>query len=129
MDSAHQLTPLQLAVMRVLWDRGEATVAEVVEALRSQRELAQTTVATLLARLEKRELVEHRTEGRQFVYRAAVEEVEARRSMVEELNERLFDGDVARLVSHLLAEHELAPGDLARVRELIDAQQNEEKVR
>lgn len=121
-----QLTPLQIDLMRVLWARGEATAAEVHAAL-SARGLAPTTVATLLRRLEKRGLVAHRSVGRQFVYRATVAEEEARDAMVDELAERLFDGDAARLVHHLIARHELAPGDLARVRALIDARERERR--
>ena len=59
MSETHQLTELQIAVMRVLWEKGEATVAEIWEALRPERGLAQTTVATLLCRLEKRGVVAH----------------------------------------------------------------------
>lgn len=120
MSNNESLTPLQLAVMHVLWERGEARVPEVQAALEPGRELAATTVATLLKRLEKRGLVAHHTEGRQFVYRALVGADEARTSAVGELAEHLFDGDVPALVAHLLAKHELDPGDLARVRALID---------
>jgi BlaI family penicillinase repressor len=114
------LTTLQLAVMRTLWKRGEARVNEVHGDLAETNGLAPTTVATLLKRLEARGLVEHRSEGRQFVYRPLISENEARRSMVSELGERLFEGDLTRLVSHLLQEHELRPGDLERVRRLIE---------
>jgi BlaI family penicillinase repressor len=116
-----QLTPLQVDVMRVLWERTEATAAEVHAALAASRDLALTTVATLLRRLEKRGLVHHRSAGRQFVYRARVAEEDARDALVTELTERHFEGDAARLVHHLLASSDLRPGDLDRVRALIDA--------
>lgn len=128
LDPDPHLTPLQLDVMRVLWSRAEATAAEVTEALAGARGLAPTTVATLLRRLEKRGLVTHQSRGRQFVYRAAVAEADAREAMVDELAERLFEGDAARLVHHLLDRHELAPGDLARVRALIEAREGGEEV-
>jgi BlaI family transcriptional regulator, penicillinase repressor len=120
MSDAHLLTDLQLAVMRVLWERGEANVAEIWEALRPERGLAQTTVATLLSRLDKRGVVSHRREARQFVYRAAVSEPQVRRVMVRELTARLFDGDVTALVSHLLSGREVSAGDLAKVKALIE---------
>ena len=72
MPDTTQLTDLQLALLRVLWTRGEATVTEMVEALRPERDLAPTTVATLLSRLEKRRVVSHSTRARQYVYRARV---------------------------------------------------------
>jgi predicted transcriptional regulator len=120
-SDAHLLTELQLAVMRVLWERAEASVVEIWEALRPERGLAQTTVATLLSRLEKRGVVAHRREARQFVYRATVTEPQVRRVMVRELTARLFDGDVAALVSHLLTAREMSAGDLARVKALIES--------
>ena len=120
------LTDLQLAIMRVLWERGQATVTETHEALRDERGLAPTTVATLLSRLEKRGLVTHRAEGRQFVYAPRVSEAEIRQSMVDALARRLFDGDLSELVHHLIAEREIAPGDLARVRALIERATREE---
>ncbi len=119
-----QLSELQLAVMRAVWVADEATVAEVHEAL-AERGLAPTTVATLLNRLEKRGLLSHRTEGRQFVYRALVAEDQLRTTMVEELTDRVFAGDVAALVSQLLADHEIDAGELARVRSIIDARLRE----
>src|SRR6185436_1816401 len=114
------LTDLQLAVMRVLWERGEANVTEIWEALRPERGLAQTTVATLLSRLDKRGVVAHRREARQFVYRALVTEPQVRRVMVRELTARLFDGDVTALVSHLLSGREVSAGDLAKVKALLE---------
>lgn len=125
---SYSLTELQLALMRVLWERREATVVEVQEALELERRLAQSTVATLLSRLEKRGVLSHRVEGRQFVYRAVVSEAEVRRSMVRELGvltRRLFQGDVAALVSHLLTAQDVAPGDLSRVKALIEARERE----
>lgn len=121
MSEAHQLTDLQIAIMRVLWARREATVAEITEALRDERGLAQTTVATLLSRLEKRGAVGHRTQARQYIYRALVTEPEVRRSMVSELTERLFDGDVPALVSHLLTTRAVTSDDLERVKAIITA--------
>jgi predicted transcriptional regulator len=113
------LTDLQLAIMRILWDRDEATVLEVQERLRPDRDLAQTTIATLLSRLEKRGVIAHRLDGRQFVYRPLVSEQDVRRSMVSELTMLLFDGSAAALMSHLLRSRDIDPGDLDRVKRMI----------
>ncbi|MCP3920779.1 MAG: BlaI/MecI/CopY family transcriptional regulator [bacterium] len=121
MARAHpQLSELQLAVLRVLWDRGELPVSEVHGALTKERDLAPTTVATLLNRLDKRGLVRRRREGRQYLYSAAVAEKDAKRSMVGEVTDRLFGGDVTELLAQLLDAREVRAGDLARIRELID---------
>jgi BlaI family penicillinase repressor len=119
MNQTPHLSDLQLAIMRSLWERTEATVAQVHGDLHAERGLAPTTVATLLSRMEKRGLVTHRTEGRQFVYRALVNEQEVRRSMVSELTDLLFEGDPAELVNHLLSARDFGSDDLARVKALL----------
>ena len=119
MPAVHELTALQISILRLLWARGEASVAEVWEALYPDRRLAQTTIATLLSRLERRGVVTRRAAERQYLYRALVTEDEVKESMVSELTERLFGGDVTALVNHLLESQEVAPGDLARLRAMI----------
>lgn len=120
MSDIHQLTELQIALLRVLWERGQATVAEICEALRDERGLALTTVATLLSRLEKRGVVSHETRSRQYVYQALVTEADVRHSMVSELTEQLFGGDVTALMSHLVSTEEVSPGDLAQLRAIVE---------
>ena len=113
------LGEMQLAILRVLWAEGEATVARVHGALRARRPGALTTVATLLTRMERKGLAAHRAEGRQFVYRAAVDERDVRRSMVADLTKRLFHGDPLALVSHLLIEGDVEPAEIARLKETV----------
>ena len=110
------LSELQIALMRVLWRRGESSTADVAAELAEERGLKHTTVATLLTRLEKRGVVAQRREARQLFYRALVGEAQVRRSMVADLIGALFDGDARELVAHLVEESEIAPGDLAKVR-------------
>lgn len=130
MSEAPFLTDLQLALMRELWDRGRATAAEITDALRPTRGLAQTTIATILSRLERRGVVGHETVARQFVYHPLLTEAEATRSMVSELTDRLFAGDATALVSHLITAREFSRGDLARVKQLIaDHEGRKEKTR
>jgi len=110
------LSELQIAVMRVLWQRAEASVADIAAILGDERGLKYTTVATLLTRLEKRGVIAQRREGRQLIYHAQVSEPNVRRSMVADLIGSLFGGDPRALVAHLVNESEIAPGDLERVR-------------
>jgi len=118
-DQSVHLTDLQLAIVRLLWERGECTVVEVQEGLLPQRDLAQTTVATLLSRLEKRGMVSHRVAGRQFLYRAEVSEPAVRQSMVGELTEMLFAGRPTALISHLITERDIDASELDEVKRLI----------
>lgn len=121
MPNSVHLTELQLAIVRILWTRGPSTVLEVQEGLLPERPLAQTTVATLLSRLEKRGVVSHANNGRQFYYTAEVTEPQVRRSMVSELTDMLFDGRPTALLSHLIGDREIAPGELDEMKRLIAA--------
>ncbi|MEM7229778.1 MAG: BlaI/MecI/CopY family transcriptional regulator [Planctomycetota bacterium] len=120
MTKRNRLGDLQHAIMRQLWDRGEATVNEVHQALHPERGLALTTIATMLRKMGDRGLVTHRTEGRQYVYRACVNETEVNRSMVGELIDRLFDGQPSELVNHLVRERDIDAQELKRMRALIE---------
>ncbi len=131
MSNDPKLGDLQHAIMRVLWERGETSVADVHLALLDERGLAPTTIATMLAKMEKKGVVKRRTEGRQFRYSPAVSEAEVQRSMVSELTERLFDGNAAALVSHLLQEQSIDRDELAEIQRLIalHAEQSAKKKR
>lgn len=119
MTDKHRLGDLQIAIMREIWRRGEASVADVHAALEEERGLAPTTIATMLKKMEAKGVVTHRTEGRRFLYRPTVSEADVRRTMVGDLTDRLFRGEVTALVSHLLAEHEIDSNELRQLQELL----------
>ena len=125
MNSPLRLGDLQVAILRVLWDEGEATVARVTEAIAGKRR-APTTIATMLTKLERRGIVEHRVEGRQFVYRPRISEQEVTRTMVADLTQRLFEGDVSALVSHLIRSEEIERDELVRLRAMIVERERQE---
>ena len=109
MGDMHILGDLQYAIMRVLWDESEASAARVLEALPKADQRAPTTIATMLSKMERKGVVEHRVEGRVFVYRPTVSRQEVHRTMVGDLMDRLFEGDVTALVSHLLSSRRSTP--------------------
>jgi predicted transcriptional regulator len=115
--------------MRILWDEGEATVARVQEKLSDDRDRALTTIATMLTKMEKKGVVAHNSEGRQFIYRPLVSESDVHRSMVSDLTARLFKGDFKALVSHLLTEQEIDRAELKRLKALIQEHGSKEKRR
>jgi predicted transcriptional regulator len=121
-----QLTDLQMAVMNVLWQQGEATVAQVHASLQEKRQLASTTVATVLSRLEKYGILTHHTEGRQYVYRPLVSRGEVRRSQLTKLIDRFFQGNPADLVYHLINESEVGDEDFERILALIESQEEKD---
>ena len=115
----YRLGDLQLKIMKVLWDRRTAGVAEVHQAVGGDARLAYTTVATMLRKMEARGLVQHDAEGRRFIYRAAVRPEAVTRSMAGDVLERLFEGRLADLLSHLLATHEVSREELLELERLI----------
>jgi predicted transcriptional regulator len=119
----HRLGDLQLRILQVLWARGEAGVAEVQAGIRAgiqaEEPLAYTTIATMLRKMEQRGLVSHRVTGRTFIYRAQVGEDQVGRGMAEHVLDRVFNGKLADMVSHLLTAREVDPEELARLSRLI----------
>jgi len=115
----HRLGDLQLKIMKVLWEHDEATVADVHAALAGKRELAYTTIATMLRKMEARGLVAHRVTGRSFLYRAAVAADAVTRGMADHLIDRLFEGNLADMVHHLLSTREVSRAELSKLARLI----------
>ena len=113
-----RLGDLQLRIMKVLWQTGRASVAEVHERLSADR-LAYTTVATMLRKMEDRALVRHDEEDRRFIYEAAVSEGEVTRSMSDDFLDRVFEGSLAGAVSHLLETRDVSREELAELERLI----------
>ena len=115
----HRLGDLQLRIMQVLWARREATVADVHKALADERDLAYTTIATMLRKMEARGLVKHRADGRSFVYRAAVGEEAVSQGMADHLVDRLFEGSLSDMVQHLLTTREVSHEELSKLEQMI----------
>ena len=113
-----RFTDRELDVMAVLWERGDATVAEVQERLPD--ELAYTTVLTVLRTLEEKGHVGHREEGRAHRYHPLVERKEAGATALGRLIDRVFGGSSELLLTQLVSERELSEGELERMRRLLD---------
>lgn len=120
MDEANQLTAAQREIMEVVWDRGEVTVAEVRKILGANRPVARNTVQTMMARLEERGWLTHRESGRTFLYRAATPKEESIGRKVREVVNTLCGGSPETLVAALLEYRGLRPGELDRIRKMLD---------
>ena len=111
MTENHQLGDLQLAILRVLWQRGEAAASDVHKAL-AERNLAVNTIKTMLRKLEDRGVVKHRENGRQFIYTPTIKESDVRAGMVGDLVRQMFSGDTHALVNHLLQSSDIDADEL-----------------
>ena len=115
------LTDLQLAAMKVLWRDGEASVAQVVAGMAADgRELAPTTVATLLQRLGKQGWVSHRKVGQKQLYRAKVAQKAAGKGVLQRVLHTFFGGNVSELTAQLLESERIKPDELKALQALIE---------
>jgi predicted transcriptional regulator len=114
-------TDVELEILRVLWDRGPMALSELCESLRRERDVATTTVATMLRVMLDKRLVKRKPAARGHQWSAAVTQSAAARSMVGKLVDGVFDGSAQRLVAHLVEDGHLSPKELAELRELIDS--------
>jgi predicted transcriptional regulator len=118
---SNTLTQAELRLMKVLWMRGESSVAEMATACAADSPLAYTSVLTTIRILEHKGYVSHRQDGRAFFYRARVVEQEASRSEVRQVLQRFFGNSRERLLLNLLGDEEISPEELRRLKEAISA--------
>ncbi len=121
-----RLGDLQLRILQVLWNEGEASVEAVRRGLGPEEPLAYTTVATMLQKMEARELVARRMEGRRGLYRPVVASSDVRSSMVEDLVDRVFDGNLEQVVAHLLTSREVSGDELERIARAVAERRDED---
>jgi BlaI family transcriptional regulator, penicillinase repressor len=115
-------TDRELEALKVLWDRGEATVREVADSLTASGEpLAYTTVLSLFQVMEQKGLVTHRKEGKAYVYRALVERKSTFRHLAGGFLDRVFDGAVDEYLVHALEGKRLSTSELDSLEEMIAA--------
>jgi predicted transcriptional regulator len=117
--SSNTLTEAELRLMKILWARGESTVADLVTATNEEVQLAYTSVLTTIRGLEKKGYVVHRQEGRAFLYSPRVAERDASRSEIRNVLHRFFGGSRERLLLSLLGDGEITTKELKAVKEAI----------
>ncbi|HUA91819.1 MAG TPA: BlaI/MecI/CopY family transcriptional regulator [Terracidiphilus sp.] len=118
---SNTLTEAELRLMKILWRRGESAVTDLVADLPEGEALAYNSVLTTIRILEQKGYVEHRQEGRAFIYRACVAEHEAGRSEVRHVLSRFFGNSRERLLLSLLGDGEISVEELERLKEAIQS--------
>jgi len=110
----------ELAILRVLWERGPSTVREVHAELERERPTGYTTVLKLLQIMTEKGLVTRDETARAHVYAPAVEESQTQRRLVRDLLDRAFGGSATKLVMHALAGRKASRDEIASIRRLLD---------
>jgi predicted transcriptional regulator len=116
---SNTLTEAELRLMKLLWQRGDSAVSDLVAAIPSEETLAYNSVLTTLRILEQKGYVEHRQEGRAFIYRPAVAEREASRTEIRHVLSRFFGNSREQLLLSLLGDDEVSPGEIQRMKDAI----------
>ena len=119
-QAPEQLTPLELEIMKVLWETGPAAVQTVQERLPAERKLAYNTVQTMLNVLHRKGKVRRELQGRAYLYEPAVTRPQAAGLAVGDLVQRMFDGSAEDLVLSLVETRQLTPEKLARLTAMLE---------
>src|SRR5688572_17295562 len=113
-------TERELEILKVLWDRGEASVREVYEEMRKSSAIAQNTVQAFLRTMEDKKLVRHRLLGRTFIYKPVPRREDTKNRLLSRVLHRVFDGAVDQLVQSALSLRRPTQDELDRLEAMIE---------
>jgi len=122
-------TDAELAILRVLWERGHSTVRQVHEVLNRERPAAYTTSLKLLQIMTEKGLVERDERDRTHIYRARLSEEQTQRQLIRDLLDRAFDGSATKLVMQALAARRATADELQEIRRVIDGARQDSQPR
>ncbi|MCH8487290.1 MAG: BlaI/MecI/CopY family transcriptional regulator [Candidatus Cyclonatronum sp.] len=117
------ITPVgdsEMEILHIVWDKGEATVAEVHEHILGYRKVAYTTVMTIMKKLADKGLLSFRKDGLTYVYRAEKPESEVKHSLLRQMLDKVFKGSPAEMVQSLVENEALKPEEKAEIESLIE---------
>ena len=115
-----QPTKAELEILQVLWERGEATVREVHQALQEQRETGYTTVLKLMQIMAEKGLLERDESQRAHVYRARHRQGDTQKQLLGQLMDKAFGGSAALLVQQALETRKTTPREIREIRAILD---------
>lgn len=120
------LTKQELQIMKVVWERGTATVKDVCEAMSRSKAIAYTTILTLMSILEEKGVLVHTKLGRAYVYRPVLSRQQATRNQVQDILERFFDGHPEKLIENVLEDKIGVPELSGAVKNLLGSRQKDQ---
>ena len=118
-SSEIRLGRLETQIMNVVWDKGVATVHEVRDTLGKGKKPAYSTILTMMRKLENKGYLEHDVRDRKYLYRATIDQQDARRNVLGNLVQRLFNGSPALLVNSLMQQGDISESELTEIKKLI----------
>ncbi len=121
---SQQFGAVQLKIMQVLWEKGQANAREITSVLNRDEEIAHSTVQTLLRQLEDKGAVSHDRKDRTFVFRALVDQDMVVKSEVRQLKNRLFSGSAAGLMAYLLKQEKIDLEEMNEIKRMIQEKEH-----
>ena len=115
------LGKIQLRIMQILWQRGEASARQITDDLNVHGAIAHSTVQTLLRQLEGKKLIDHSVKDRVFSFRPLIEQSEVAESAADDMLSRVFGGSALGLVAHLVKTKKITRQELDELKTLIDS--------
>jgi predicted transcriptional regulator len=124
-----KLSPANLEIMKVVWDKDEVTVSQVMKVINASRtsRLRRTTIQVQMNRLEEYGWLTHRQEGRTYYYTAAAGEQKTKKAILKDIKERVFGGSRTELIRCLLDDGEVTEDEIIALRRLIENTEGEER--
>jgi predicted transcriptional regulator len=121
-DKLPKLTDPEFEIMKIVWDRGQVTINEVMDAINSMhnRDLKRTTIQVQMKRLEEKGWLIHKEEGRNFIYQSTRGREEVSREITSDIKKRIFDGSYANLVKALFHGSNVTGDEIKRIRKILD---------
>lgn len=119
MDTIPQPTERELEILKILWERGEASVRTVYEDISQDVPIVQNTVQAFLRTMESKGLVCHSVQGRTFIYRPLLKKEQATKRVVSGVLQRMFDGAIDQLVQSVLSVRKPTSDEIKKLEDLI----------
>lgn len=120
-------TERELEILKILWERGEASVRDVYEQMRETAPIVQNTVQAFLRTMEEKGLVHHRVRGRTFLYKPVAPREQTTRRLAKHFLQHVFDGAIDQLVETLFTHRAPTEAELARLEELLAEARSSQK--
>jgi len=121
------LSPVQLEIMNVVWDRGDVTVSDVWKALLADRKISRGSVQTMVIRLEEKGWLQHREVGQAFLYTAVFPRETVQKNLVADLADAAFSGSTEGLIWSLLEGRGISKAEAQRLHDMIDQAEGKRK--
>ncbi len=121
-DKLPKLTDPEFEIMKIVWDRGQVTINEVLDEVNSRhkRNLKRTTIQVQMKRLEEKGWLIHHEDGRNFLYKSTRDREEVSRDITSDIKKRIFDGSYANLVKSLFQGSDVTRDEIKRIRKILD---------